>query len=442
MLFEACEYDPVRGEAVLRYRLDRQPFVERLRFVDAPTIGGARLAALRHALGYLHLAAGVSYYKALLPRQLELAVELPSARCAAFMRRFYREGLAEFAWRNGVDLGDGPAFPAGAGGAAAATQSPPLRRLTAAACGGGIGSAVTLEALKQVREPLTAITVNCHPAAEHVASTAGVPLLRLERHLDPALSALNRRGAWNGHVPITGILSFAMVAAALIYDFDAIAMSNEGSADEGNFPAGADARALQINHQWSKSQAFEAPLRELLAAELCPGLEYASVLRPFDDLQVMRHFATAQEMQRYHSATLSCNRAFRTHSTNRHWCGDCDKCRFVFLGLAAFMGAEQLLGIFGADLLGQPTQRDGFRQLLGLGEHKPFDCVGTVAECRSALALARQQPDWAGHALLGELAADLATAGIDPGSAELPSGVDQQAQAALPTRWRVALNTR
>ena len=439
MLFEACEYDPVRGEAVLRYRLDRQPLVESLRFVDAPVIGGARLVALRHVLGYLHLAAGVSYYKALLPQQLALAGEPPSARCAAFMRRFYRDGLAEFAWRNDVDLGDGPEFPAGTD--TAATRPPRLRRLTAAACGGGIGSAVTLEALKQAGEPLTAITVNCHPATERVASMAGVPLLRIERRLDPVLSTLNRRGAWNGHVPITGILSFAIVAAALIYDFDAIAMSNERSADEGNFSAGADARTLRINHQWSKSQAFETPLRELLMAELCPGLEYASVLRPFGELQVMRLFAMAQEMQRYHSATLSCNRAFRAHSKSRHWCGDCDKCRFVFLGLAAFMGTERLLDIFGADLLGQPEQRAGFRQLIGLGEHKPFDCVGTVAECRTALALAQQRPERSGHALLTTLAAELAAASSDALPTALPGGVDQRALAALPARWRRAIAT-
>ena len=448
MRFEACGYDAASGEAVLGYRLDRQRFEERLRFVGAPRIGGARLAALRHALGYLHLAAGVSYYKALLPRRLELASGPLSARCAAFMRRFYRDGLAEFAWRNGLDLGDGPQFPVGREDGVAAARPPPLRRLTAAACGGGIGSAVTLAALRGAGEPLAAIVVNCHPAAERVAGIAGVPLLRIERRLDPALSALNRRGAWNGHVPITGILSFAMVAAALVYDFDAIAMSNERSADEGNFAAGTSAgtaaasggqAAAGINHQWSKSSAFEAPFRELLAAEMCPNLEYASVLRPFGELQVMRHFATAPGMQRHHGAALSCNRALRMRGTSQNWCGDCDKCRFVFLGLAAFMEPGQLAAIFGANLLEQPSQRVGFKQLLGLGEHKPFDCVGTVAECRAALALASGRNGWAGNALLAALATDLAAAGAATATADAPTVVDEGTLAALPTRWRLAL---
>jgi len=37
------------------------------------------------------------------------------------------------------------------------------------------------------------------------------------------------------------------------------------------------------------------------------------------------------------------------------------------------------------DLLDQRSQLQGFKALCGLGEHKPFECVGGIAESRSAI---------------------------------------------------------
>ena len=46
-------------------------------------------------------------------------------------------------------------------------------------------------------------------------------MVRATRRIDPTLLALNERGARNGHVPITGILSAIAVAAAVLHDADA-----------------------------------------------------------------------------------------------------------------------------------------------------------------------------------------------------------------------------
>ena len=48
------------------------------------------------------------------------------------------------------------------------------------------------------------------------------------RTLDPALFELNDNGAMNGHVPITGILSFIMACGSILYGYDSVIMSNEG----------------------------------------------------------------------------------------------------------------------------------------------------------------------------------------------------------------------
>ena len=53
-------------------------------------------------------------------------------------------------------------------------------------------------------------------------------------------------------------------------------MSNEWSASVGNLMV--DGRT--VNHQWSKSIAFEHGLPGVLAATLAPAPEYFSLLRP------------------------------------------------------------------------------------------------------------------------------------------------------------------
>ena len=55
------------------------------------------------------------------------------------------------------------------------------------------------------------------------------------------------------------------------------------------------------------------------------------------------------------------------------WCGDCPKCRFVFLALAPWMEPERLVRIFGRNLLDEPAQEEGFGELVGLGAHKPLE---------------------------------------------------------------------
>ena len=50
--------------------------------------------------------------------------------------------------------------------------------------------------------------------------------------------------------------------------------------------------------------------------------------------------------------------------------------------------------IQGADLLDQENQLPGFRALCGLGEHKPFECVGSIAESRAAMKLLSGDPRW------------------------------------------------
>ena len=184
------------------------------------------------------------------------------------------------------------------------------------------------------------------------------------------------------------MVSAIACAAAPLYGFDAVAMANERSASEGNLSVDG----IEVNHQWSKGLAFERLLREQLAWR-APGLEWFSLLRPFSELSIARAFA---RLPGYHDAFTSCNAVFRRDPARRatDWCGDCPKCRFVFLILAPFLGPAPLEAIFGGNLLEDPGQVEGFAELMAVGGHKPFECVGEEEESAAAFRLIAERPEW------------------------------------------------
>jgi hypothetical protein len=192
--------------------------------------------------------------------------------------------------------------------------------------------------------------------------------------------------------------------AAVLDGRDTVVMSNEWSASIPTLEIAGRA----INHQYSKSAAFEAGFRRVLAGAFGGGMTYFSALRPFTELWVGQKFAA---LAAYHDSFRSCNRAFHIDPARRldHWCGQCDKCCFIDLILAPFLPAADLARIFGgAEPLADPALAERFRSLLGTSaESKPFECVGDVGECRAAAVLAAQRPDRADTALLQTLASEL-----------------------------------
>ncbi|MHB1588832.1 MAG: endonuclease domain-containing protein, partial [Metallibacterium scheffleri] len=101
--FTGCDY--AAGEARLRYAFDEGPaLVERIRFPDAPVLAGARAESFQRALRLLHLIAGVSYYKAGVAPELRIEGAGVDAATLDLLRAVYTHGLAEFAYRNGLDL--------------------------------------------------------------------------------------------------------------------------------------------------------------------------------------------------------------------------------------------------------------------------------------------------------------------------------------------------
>ena len=377
------------GTLSLHYAFDGGPrFEERIALPPATRLlSDVENTALDRVFRLLLLACGVSYYKAFAPERIRCAGFPLDAATTAFFTDFYVKGLAEFAWRNGIDLA-GLSFALDTVEPASALRLH-LPRLTCVPVGGGKDSIVTIECLKQAAEPLVLFELGDAAPIEATIAQAGLPAIRVTRRLDPALFALNEAGALNGHVPITGILSMIVVACAVIRGFDAIAMSNEHSASAPNLVA----EGREVNHQYSKSYEFEQAFGQFLERHVMQGVRYFSLLRPLSEIAIARRFGRHAA---YFPVFRSCNAAFRQSAERRetNWCCDCPKCRFVFLALAPFVERQVLITTFGRDMLDDPAQIDGFAELCGLQRHKPFECVGEVEESATVMAHLGDLADW------------------------------------------------
>lgn len=402
-----------QGEADLLYRLsDGTEFCETIAFnAPLPEQASPLRTGFDAALEAVALIAGVSYYKTVLPRRIAFDGLSPDADQRRFFEALYIDGLGEFGVRNRVQIEGHVDFDVSGAGSRAAKLpvQAPLRRRSAVLIGGGKDSLVSSETLKAAGEDLVLFAVNPKKPILDCAAVSGLPFIRVERHLDPKLFAMNEAGALNGHVPITAIVSFIAIASAFVHGFDAVILSNERSANQGNLMR--DGR--EINHQFSKTAGVERALSDYVARHIHPDLAYFSLLRPLSEAQIAQLMARTDI---YDGAFTSCNRAFqlRPKAPPARWCRDCPKCRFTFLVLATAMKRERLERIFGGNMLEDESQTEGFAELMGISGHKPWECVGEIAESGAALLLLAEQPEWRDAAVVRALAPKLSILMPDP----------------------------
>lgn len=446
--FVRCSFDSDTGVAQLVYAFDDGPeLVETVTVPGAPfALDETRTAAVQRALRLLHLIAGISYYKAAVPRDIRIESFEIDADTAGLLENIYVNGLGEFAYRNGLNLREKIRFPhagrdplprrlrrgrgqgeggsaavevskseapltptlssdgeaVGGEGAKAAAPALGLRKRALVAIGGGKDSLVSIEALRALGIEQTVTWIGGSQLIKACAERTGLSTLNIGRALAPQLFDYNRQGAWNGHIPVTAVNSAILVLVALLQGVDQVVFSNERSASYGSLIEGTG----EVNHQWSKGWAFESAFGEYVEKHLAADLRYYSLLRPLSELAVARQFARSD---RYDAWFSSCNRNFHLlgeRPANR-WCGVCPKCHFVFLALAPFMSKPRLVGIFGRNLLDDPAQTRGFDALLEYQNHKPFECVGEGRESRAAMAALVERPEWREDALVERFAREI-----------------------------------
>ena len=429
--FVRCSY--ADGVAELVYAFDHgEELIERVRFPHAPPLPASHKPAFERALKLLHLIAGVSYYKAGVPPKIELADGPLDDATADLLDALYLHGLAEFAYRNGLDLRGRIAFPRG-GAARAPAPALGLPQRSLVPIGGGKDSLVAVEAIKSIGGAATAVWVGNSALIAACAERTGLSTLNIQRELAPQLFDLNRLGAWNGHIPVTAVNSAILAVAAVLYGYDSIAFANERSASAATL----EYEGQQVNHQWSKGYAFEQLLGDWLHAQVAADLDYFSLLRPYSELAVTRAFA---KLTPYFDVFSSCNRNFRILGPKPadRWCGQCPKCHFVFLALAPFLPKPRLLQIFGRNLLDDDSQAAGFDALLEYQDHKPFECVGEGAEARAAMYALSQRPEWQEDALVARFRSEILPQ-LDPAQLALEPWLLPGAEHRLPARLQPAL---
>lgn len=408
--FVGFDVDEATGVVDFRFRmLGAEPavapvdFVERVTFALPADAASADWVRARAVLPILGAVLGLSYYKAAAPAVYELDVDGLTPAGSAFLADALRHGLAEFAYRAGLPAllsTDVVALRPPADPAAAREIDPAMLDAPLVPVGGGKDSVVTVESLRTAGLRVTQFSVNPNAVMRRVAEASGLPFVTATRTLDPLLLSLNSRGALNGHVPVTAMNSLTAVAQTQLLGLGPVVMSNESSAAEPTLTWGEEA----VNHQWSKSLEAELLLASAIEAQTGQRGAYFSLLRPFTELRIARKFA---RITGYDRAIVSCNRAFRIGNPESGWCGECAKCQFVFLAFAPFMSRERLVGIVGVDMFENEALLQGFRSLLGLDAHKPFECVGEEAESTVAMSLAARSPEWADTAIVRALVAEV-----------------------------------
>ncbi len=404
--FEYSSYnlDIDQGSLELQYALigntKKYTFTERIslaggKYSEEVTQVADRLARL------IFLAAGLSYYKAAAPAKVVIK---PAATLQEkeFLAALIKNGLTEFAYINNLPQALKPEIDLTHKIKIEPVHLPPNPQAQPfVAIGGGKDSIVSLEALRFAGYKPYLFSVNSYEPIQRTVDRATLSYTQAGRRISPELIALNAEGALNGHVPVTAINSLIALLAAVLTNNRAVVFSNERSASVGNTLW----KGIEVNHQWSKSMAFEILLQDILRDVISPDIAYFSLLRPFSELRIARQFA---KLTNYHDVFTSCNRAFRLDAAKRQsWCSHCDKCRFVFLILAPYLSQDRLQTIFHKNLLNDGEQLEGFRELLGIKGHKPLECVGEIEESRTALLLLSQKVEWQQSSLVSVLLADL-----------------------------------
>jgi UDP-N-acetyl-alpha-D-muramoyl-L-alanyl-L-glutamate epimerase len=343
-------------------------------FAGFPTEESLQNALFQNILFQIGLIELISYWKTACPQKVFIRGQKLSEKQVAWWKNVYYHGLGEFFYTNEIKISLQDFMSIESEGEVILPQDISLDDTVIVPIGGGKDSVVTIELLSKTM-PVRPFIMNPRGATLECVRVAGFGndgFIEVNRRLDPLLLELNAKGFLNGHTPFSAMLAFYSLLISAISGHRHIALSNESSANEPTV-AGTD-----VNHQYSKSFAFEADFREYVKAYISADFNYFSFLRPLNELQIAQLFA---ENVKYYPVFKSCNAGSKTDI----WCCNCPKCLFAFTILSPYIPMIELVHIFGKNLFELPQMLVFLKELTGISEVKPFECVGTIDEVNAAL---------------------------------------------------------
>lgn len=313
----------------------------------------------------------ISYYKCVCPKTIEIEAGYIDEYEQKWYRKLFYNGLGEFLHINKIDVSEDDLFSF-----IVNKEKEDIPNIlyngigNLIPIGGGKDSLVTLDLLKNYDNKCFMI----NPKDEHYNCVGNIESYTVKRIIDKELLELNRQGFLNGHTPFSAIVAFIAYLVAYLSNRRNIVLSNEGSANEPTIIG------TNVNHQYSKTYEFEKDFYEYTKKYFKIDIQYFSLLRPIKEIQIAYLFS---KLKKYHNVFRSCN--LGSKSTPWIWCCDCPKCLFIFIMLRAFMSKDDVVNIFGGNLLDKESLKKDFLELIGESDTKPFECIGTIDEVKYAM---------------------------------------------------------
>ena len=354
--------------------------IPKRRFYDFNNLNNSQLDVILFNIGMIEL---ISYWKLACPKRVYIQPFKLDDNQIRWWKKLYFNGLGEFFYLNGIKENVNDFMEIINESEKSCDKiNIQLQESTLVPVGGGKDSVVTLELLKN-KMPIIPLIINPRGATTECVSTAGFSeeqVAVIKRTLDPTMLKMNNEGFLNGHTPFSAMLAFYTLLIGFLTNSKYIALSNESSANEPTVPD------TEVNHQYSKSVAFENDFRNYVNEYISSDIQYFSFLRPINELQIASLFAKNKD---YYKVFKSCNVGSKTDS----WCGKCPKCLFTYIIMSPFISEEELKDIFGKNLLNDNDLLPILKQLKGEAEVKPFECVGTIEEVNACIEFSQKAKD-------------------------------------------------
>lgn len=323
----------------------------------------------------------ISYWKCACPKKVIVKCGYLNQEQIKWFKKLYYYGLGEYRYINNIDVSMEEMLDIEVTPKEHILNYEDSKKInsigTLIPIGGGKDSCVTVELLKKDKDNNLCLLIGGKEPSIKCAEIAGYKdkIIYVTRTIDKNLLELNKQGFLNGHTPFSSMLAFLSYLIAYLTGKKYVALSNESSANESNV------EGKKINHQYSKSFEFEEDFRKYANKYLIANVEYFSILRPLNELQIAKLFS---KNEKYHNVFRSCN--VGSKKTPWEWCGSCPKCLFVYIILSPFLYKSNLVKIFKQDLFEKEEMLNTFIELCGYGKTKPFECVGTYEEVNYAIS--------------------------------------------------------
>ncbi len=387
--FTSYKFEPAQKKVFFNYKTEFKDgktlfFTETIILSKIFNLNEISSGLLNKIFEGLHLVIGISYWKCYCATKVKINYLLSKSE-ADFWSTVYKKGLGEFFYKNNLDPTISPKFPFKKNVKKVFYQLDDNEKCLVAVSGGK-DSIVAIELLKEQGFDITTFFIETQEESNLVNKIINITetkSIKVRRILDEKLFYQHK---YNGHVPVSAMYAFLGVLNAVLYKYSYCIVANEYSSNFGN----TKYKGETINHQWSKSSEFENLFSAYVKDFITPNVHYFSLLRPFYEIHIVELFS---KYKKYFFHFSSCNKNFlinKKEKTNL-WCNECPKCIFIFILLSAFLSKKELISIFKKNLYKEEKLIPLFRDILGFGKIKPFDCVGTFKEAKASFYLASKK---------------------------------------------------